>query len=123
MSIQSRMPPFRFSTRLNPTDRRKSAALALRAAHLALHDDLVVRDPARRSACGISPSGISVEPGDPVDLVLVRLAHVDDRQRVAAVEPLLQLDGRDLGGAWFTATGSGRGGRDAAELLVVDQLA
>jgi len=30
LSIQSRMPPLRFSTRLNPTDRRKSAAFALR---------------------------------------------------------------------------------------------
>ena len=65
---------------------------------------------------------MSTDPANPVDLVLVRLPDVDDRELVAAVEPLLQLDRGDFGrivhGDWLR-----RGRRDAAELFVIDQLA
>ena len=118
------MPPLRLSTRLNPTDRRKSAALALRRAHLAVDDDLVVRVELGIAGAAISPSGMSIGPGNPIDLILVRLPHVDEGQLVAAIEPLLQLDRRDFG-ALLAARHVAvlrRGRSDAAELFVVDQL-
>ena len=58
--------------------------------------------------------------GNAADLKLLGVAHVEDEQVLAAVEPLLQFLDGDV---------SVRGGRrrrflaaDAAELLVVDQL-
>src|SRR5439155_1123487 len=56
-----------------------------------------------------------------VDLILVRLANVDDLQRVATVEPLFELDGGDFGrGVHGDRLRGGR--RDAAELFVIDEL-
>ena len=63
--------------------------------------------------------------GNAVDLVFVRLADVDDDERVAAIETLLQLDRRDLGRARGRRAGRRRCRLDrrtqTAELLVVDE--
>ena len=71
----------------------------LRAADagLALHDDVRRVGPCGSSfrRFGSSPSGISVEPVDARDVVLARLAHVE-QEHVAAVEPLLQVLDRRL---------------------------
>src|SRR4028119_1223080 len=54
------------------------------------------------------------------DLVLVRLAHVENVDRLAVVELLLELFDRDLRHAVLLRDGVGLG--DAAELLVVYEL-
>ena len=106
------MPPLRLSTRLNPTDRRKSAALALRPPILHCTTISVVR-----VELGVTPRDIAerdqLRPGDAVDLVFVRLADVDDAQLVAAVEALLQLDRRDLQSLLICATAAGSGAAGA----------
>src|SRR5215212_3347681 len=53
--------------------------------------------------------------------ILVRLADIDEDERVVAIDLCFDLDGIDLafGQAWG---GSGRLLRDTAELVIVDQL-
>src|SRR5436190_4944625 len=62
LSTQSRIPPLRFSTRLNPTERRKSAALALRTPLLqcTISSSSGLSSPYR---FGTSPNGMSSDPG------------------------------------------------------------
>jgi hypothetical protein len=63
---------------------------------------------------------MSTDPGNSIDLILVRLAHVENRQPVAAVEAFLELDGTDVSGVvhrcWL------RCGINPAKLVVVDEL-
>ena len=51
--------------------------------------DMPLRDVAERNQDGARNA---------IDLILVRLADVDDLERVAAIETLLELDRRNLGG-------------------------
>src|SRR5262249_32458358 len=74
-------------------------------------------------AFGDIAQGDQRRAGNAIDLIFVRLADIDNRELVATVEPLLEVDGRDFGGVgcighrrWL------RGCVDAAELLVIDEL-
>src|SRR5688572_24628599 len=53
------------------------------------------------------------------NIPFVRLAHVDDRKRVTAVETGLQLDRRDLGNGVLQSCFLGPCLRNAAEFFVV----
>ena len=59
--------------------------------------------------------------GDAADVPLIRLAHVEEHEVVAAIELRLQLLHGDVRHVRFLFL-RGFGLRDAAELIVVDQL-
>ena len=67
----------RFSTRLNPTDRRKSAAFALRPPILQC-----TTISSFGVQLGVAPGNLAernqLGTGNPVDLAFVRLADVDE---------------------------------------------
>ena len=96
-------------------------ACALRIPDLAVDDRLALRVDLGRPARDL-PERDQDRVRKSRDGVFVRLAHVDDLHVLAEVDPVLELDRRDL----FDLRRSGRrdrlGRRDPAELLVVDEL-
>ena len=117
-SDQARIPPFRFWILRNPALRRKSTASAER---FPLRQCATISRE-ESSSCtrrGSSPSGIKC-PFNIADLIFVRLAHVENVQVVAAIQPRLQFSRRHFRNfqirrrRFFAA--------NAAEFVVVDQL-
>src|SRR5882672_730456 len=79
---------------LEPLGSQEVGGLRAPRADLALHHVLVAR-----IELDVAPGDVAERnqdrSGDLVDLILVRLAHVDDCQPVAPIEPLFQIGGRD----------------------------
>src|SRR5688500_494499 len=98
--------------------------LGAAAAHLAMHDD---PPPFGRGFDLLDPRADLAardqhRAGNAADLVLLRLAHVEDVRPAAGVDGALQVEhGRLEGRGGRRRLRGGR--RDAAELVVVDQLA
>src|SRR5258705_6693039 len=92
------------------------------AAHLAVRDDVLVP-----GQLGVTPRQLTQRNEDttrnPADLILVRLAHIEDEHVVACVEPLFQVDRCRLPLVHWCSCSLRRGlWPDAAELFVVNQL-
>ena len=89
------MPPFRFFSFVKPCWRRNAIALALRMpllqwttiSRFAVQLAEALRQLRQRHQRAA---------GDPADLELLRVAHVEDEDLLAAVEPRLQLLDRRL---------------------------
>ena len=90
------MPPARFQTFRNPDACNCCTAFALRPPHLAVHDD-VARAVECRERLDDGAERDEASAGNTRDVPLVRLAHVDQIEVVAARDPLRELRGRDLG--------------------------
>src|SRR6476660_8955708 len=64
-------------------------------AHLAMRDDVLVF-----GQLGIAPRQFAERDEhrsrNPADLILVRLAHIEDEHVIACVDPRFQIDGRRL---------------------------
>ncbi len=101
-SIHARIPPFKL------LDARESAFLQQRhglgaaCAHLAVTTISRLRSssPVR---CGSSPSGMSLAPAMLADLILVRLAHVEQEEVITPIDLGLQLFDGHFGYATPTA--------------------
>src|SRR6185503_19449143 len=65
------------------------------AAHLALRDDLAIARQLLIASRQLAQRD-QRRTGNAVDLILVRLAYVEDERRLTGIQLLLQIDRRDL---------------------------
>ena len=117
-SDHARIPPFRFRTLRKPALRKKFHRFGRTLAAAAMRHDFARAVEFIHAARKVAER--NQVAAEIANLILVRLAHVEDEEIVAAIEPRLQLSRSNLrhGGlrrrGFFAA--------NAAELRIVDQF-